>query len=88
MNRLNAESWEILDISDLGDLKGVGDKDVFLMYRWQGAYIRVFDAQFLAPILKELHLLEESSTVTLLDVASVKVLNNKALIAEISAGGT
>ena len=34
MNRLNAKTWEVLEISALGYLKGVGDKYSFLMYMW------------------------------------------------------
>ena len=37
LNRLNAKPWEVLDISALGDRKGVGEKYVLLMYRWEGA---------------------------------------------------
>ena len=37
LNRLNVKPWEVLDILALGDLKGVGDKYVFLMDRWEGA---------------------------------------------------
>ena len=52
MNRLDAKPWEVLKISALGDLMGVGDENSFLMYRWEGAYSRVFDAHFFAPSLK------------------------------------
>ena len=52
MNRLEANPWGGFDISALGDLKGVGDENSFLMYRWEGAYSRVFDAHFFAPSLK------------------------------------
>ena len=52
LNRLDTKPWEVLEISVLGDLKGVGDKYSSLMYRWEGAYSRVFDAQFFAPSLK------------------------------------
>ena len=37
MNRLDSNPWEVLEISALGDLKGVGDEYLFLVYRWEGA---------------------------------------------------
>ena len=37
LNRLDAKTWEILDISSLGDILGEGDEDSLLMYRWEGA---------------------------------------------------
>ena len=37
MNRLDSSPWEVLDISAFGHLKGVGDKDLFLMNWWKGA---------------------------------------------------
>ena len=37
LNRLNAKPWEVLDILALGYLKGVGDKYVLLVDRWEGA---------------------------------------------------
>ena len=33
LNRLNANPWEVLDLSYLGDIKGVVDEDLFLMDR-------------------------------------------------------
>ena len=52
MKRLDANNWEVLEISAFEDLKGVGHENSFLIYRWEGAYSRVFDAQFFAPSLK------------------------------------
>ena len=37
LNILDAKTWEVLDISSLGDILGVGDEDSFLMYRWESA---------------------------------------------------
>ena len=37
LNRLDAKPWEVLEIYDLGVLKGVGDEYLFLMNWWEGA---------------------------------------------------
>ena len=58
------------------------------MYRWEGIYSRGFDAQLLAPSLKECHLIEVSVAVTLFNAAFFKVFNKQASIAKISIGGT
>ena len=34
---LDAKTWEVLDISSLGDILSVGDENSFLMYMWEGA---------------------------------------------------
>ena len=45
MNRLDAKPWEVLDISSLGDLKGVRYEDYLLMKFLEGAYSRFFVAK-------------------------------------------
>ena len=37
LNRLDSKPWEVLEIYVLGDLKGIGDEDLFLMYSREGA---------------------------------------------------
>ena len=37
MNILDKNPWELLDIYALRDIMGVGDEDLILKYRWEGA---------------------------------------------------
>ena len=53
---------------------------MFLVYRLEGTYSRIFDAQFLTQSFKELHLLEVSVAVMEFNVAFVKVLGKHGLI--------
>ena len=88
LNKLDAKPWEVLKISDLGDIKGAGDEDSFLMNWWEGTYSRVFDAQLFETISKEFHLLEEIVAFMSINVAFVMVLEKKALIEKINFGDT
>ena len=88
LNRLDAKPWDVLEISALGDIKGIGGEYSFLMNWWEGAYNKVFDYQLFAPSLKELHLLRNSVSVTSHNVAFVKILDKQALIVEISVSGS